>query len=106
MEDTYLCCVNGLIYMVIGKVPNMRPSFRIGEVLTPNERIRSCLVQGENIFLHQNYPPLVWVACQKENKILILELFTCVLVRSAAIQQGKHLLRNSYSTTQLYNIQL
>jgi hypothetical protein len=48
MEDAYLFCVDSLIYMIMGKVPNMRHlSFRISEVLTPNERIRNCLVQGE-----------------------------------------------------------
>lgn len=53
MEDPYLRCIDGLIYMIMGEVPNMRHlSFHISEVLTPNEHIRNCLIQEENVILH------------------------------------------------------
>jgi hypothetical protein len=77
----------------------LRVIFRISEVLTPNESIPDYLVQGEDIFLS---PRLVSITCEKENMILILDLFTSLLVKFA-VRQGKHC---SYSTRQLYNTQL
>lgn len=53
MEDAYLRCIDSLIYMIMGEVPSTRNhSFRISEVLTPNEHIRNCLMQEENAILH------------------------------------------------------